>query len=79
MYVIRDKIQRPLPPRSTGGGGKSAIRLKDHPISVGRKWNRELRIGCKFKFAYWAEPKKKKLDQTDHLGTMADHFCRQGP
>ena len=61
------------------GGGKSAIRLRNHIITVGTEWKMELRIGCKFKFIYWREPKKKKLDQTDHLGTLADHFCRQDP
>ena len=39
------------------------------------KWSRELQIGCKLEFAYQAEPKGKKMDQTDHLGTLADHFC----
>ena len=61
------------------GGGKSAIPLRNHIITVGTEWKMELRIVCKFKLVYWCEPKKKKLDQTDHLGTLADHFCRPDP
>ena len=72
-------LQTTVNPNPRGGGGKSAIRLRNNIITVGTEWKMELRIGCKFKFVYWCEPKKKKLDQTDHLGTLADHFCRQDP